>query len=193
MADKLGLGLSGKYTFRRFDSGRTAFVSGVFDKVEGADKAVGSFERRGIPRDQITVLVSEEGRERHLGESGKLEIEKGTKAAEGFAAGSAIGGTVGAVTGAIVAAGSTIAIPPLGLVVAGPVAAALAGAAAGGATGGLVGALIGAGMPEYQAKHYEESLKEGGIVVGADARSEEEADEMEGELKAAGAEDVKQN
>jgi hypothetical protein len=193
MPERVGFGLRESYSFKRFESGRRSFVSGVFDNVEGAEKAVGSIERRGVPRDQITVLVSEEGRRRHLGGDRKLEIEKGTKAAEGFAAGSAIGGTVGAVVAAIVAAGSSIAIPPLGLVVAGPLAAALAGAGAGGVTGGLVGILIGAGMPEYEAKYYEERLKQGGIVVGAEARSEEEADQLEGELKDAGAEKVKQS
>jgi hypothetical protein len=193
MPHKVGLGLADKYTFRRFDSGRTSFVSGAFDDVKGAEKAVSSFERKGVGRDQITVLVSEEGRERHLRGGQKLEIQKETKAAEGFAAGTAIGGTVGAVLGAIVAAGSTIAIPPLGLVVAGPLAAALAGAGAGGATGGLVGVLIGAGMPEYQAKYYEERLKEGAIVVGAETRTDEEAGELENDLKEAGATEVKQS
>jgi hypothetical protein len=56
----------------------------------------------------------------------------GWKAAEGLGVGGAVGRGVGAALAAIFAVGSTIVVPGLGLVVAGPIAAALAGAAAGG-------------------------------------------------------------
>jgi hypothetical protein len=50
-----------------------------------------------------------------------------------------------------------LAIPGLGVfIAAGPIMAALAGAA-----GGLTGALIGLGIPEYEAKRYEEKVKDG--------------------------------
>jgi hypothetical protein len=45
-------------------------------------------------------------------------------------------------------------------------AAAFTGLIAGGAVGSMVGALIGAGIPEQQAKAYDEQLKAGGILVG---------------------------
>ena len=180
------------YRFKTFPSGRITFVSGIFDKVEDAEKAVLALQRRGFTREQITVLMSDELRRQYLGTEA-IEIDKGTKAAEGLGAGGAIGGAIGAIVGAVAAAGTSLIIPGLGLVVAGPLAAALAGAGAGGVTGGLVGALIGAGMPEYEAKYYEERLKEGGIVVGVEARSEEEADAIEDELKDAGADDVKKS
>ena len=51
-----------------------------------------------------------------------------------------------AVLAALTAAGTSIALPGLGLVIAGPLAAAAAGAGAGAATGGLLGALIGWGL-----------------------------------------------
>ena len=51
--------------------------------------------------------------------------ELGSKAAEGAGVGGAIGGTVGAILAAIAAVGTTIAIPGLGLVIAGPLAAAI--------------------------------------------------------------------
>ena len=56
---------------------------------------------------------------------------------------------------AIAAIGTSLVIPGLGLVVAGPLAAALAGAGAGGTAGGLIGALVGHGMPEDRTKKYE--------------------------------------
>ena len=73
------------------------------------------------------------------------------------------------------AVGTSVALPGLGLVIAGPVAAALAGAGAGAATGGLVGALIGWGIPEERVKVYEEGIKEGGILMGVRPRSEADA------------------
>src|SRR6185369_16437972 len=87
----------------------------------------------------------------------------------------AIGGTVGAVLAAIAAVGTTIAIPGLGLVIAGPLAAAIAGAGAGGAAGGLVGALVGWGIPEERVKRYEAGIKEGGILMGVKSRSDADA------------------
>jgi hypothetical protein len=70
-------------------------------------------------------------------------------------------------------------LPGLGLVVAGPLAAALAGAGAGGAAGGLIGALVGAGIPEHRAKVYDASLRAGGILIGVEAKTDEEADKLE--------------
>ena len=56
--------------------------------------------------------------------------------------------------------------PDLGLIVAGPLLAALAGGGAGAVTGGIIGGLIGSGIPESNAKAYEEILKTGGVVIG---------------------------
>jgi hypothetical protein len=180
------------FRFQKLESGRLAFVSGVFDEVENAEKAVIALERQGFGRDQITVLMPEELRTRYLNEGPVVEVEKKSKAAEGLGTGGAIGGAVGAIVGGVAAAGTSLIIPGLGLVIAGPLAAALAGAGAGGVAGGVLGALIGAGIPEYQARYYEAKLKEGGIVVGAEARGEAEADAIEKELESCGAADVKQ-
>ena len=61
----------------------------------------------------------------------------------------------------------------VGLVIAGPLAAGLAGA--GAATGGLVGALTGTGVPEDEAKIYENEIKDGGIYMGYKPKNEEDA------------------
>ena len=47
---------------------------------------------------------------------------------------------------------ASVALPGIGLVIAGPLAAAAAGAGAGAAGGGLLGALIGWNMPEERVK-----------------------------------------
>lgn len=179
------------HRFGTFDNGRSRFVSGVFEDIKDAERAVVELQERGYTRDEITVLMSEDTRRRYLGQA--PEIEKGSKAAEGLGTGAAIGGTLGAIAGAIAAVGTSLVIPGLGLVVAGPLAAALAGAGAGGAAGGLLGTLIGAGIPEYEAKEYEKRVKGGDVVVGVEARSEDEADEIEDRLDDLGADDVKQS
>ena len=72
----------------------------------------------------------------------------------------------------------SLAIPGVGpLIAAGPIMAALSGAAAGGAVGGLVGALVGLGIPEYEAKQYENKVKNGNILISVhtDDSNEREA------------------
>jgi hypothetical protein len=82
---------------------------------------------------------------------------------------------LGAIAAAVAAIGTTLAIPGLGLVIAGPIAAAVAGAGAGAAGGGLIGALIGWGLPEERVKSYEAGIRDGGILLGVTPRSEEDA------------------
>jgi hypothetical protein len=76
-----------------------------------------------------------------------------------------------------------VALPGLGLLIAGPIAAGLAGAGAGGLTGGLIGALVGSGIPEDRAKEYESGVKEGGIVMGVNPRSDEDAEYFENDWR----------
>ena len=149
-------------------------MTAVFSDWSDAEKAYKELLNRGYTSEQISLLMSEDTRSRYAGR----ETEMGNKAAEGTGVGAAIGGTVGAIIGAIAAIGTSIVIPGLGLVIAGPIAAALAGAGAGGATGGLIGALVGYGLPEETVKRYESSLKEGGIVLGFQPRTRAEADEV---------------
>lgn len=166
-----------KLRMKTFDSGRLCFVSGVFDELEDAERAVAALERRGLPRDRVSVLMSEETRRRYAtGNGNRLEIEKGTKAAEGLGKGGAVGGVLGGVLGALLAVGTSVAIPGLGLIVAGPLLFGLAGAGAGGMTGGIVGGLVGAGMSKDRATVYKTAIEEGGIVLAVEPRNEADAE-----------------
>ncbi|MDP1815482.1 MAG: hypothetical protein Q8K92_13625, partial [Leadbetterella sp.] len=102
----------------------------------------------------------------------------------------AIGGTVGAIAGIIAAVGTSIVIPGLGLVVAGPIAAGLAGAGAGGITGGIIGALVGSGLPEDRAKLYESGVKSGNIVMGVHPHNDEDAKYFEDNWRTNRAEEI---
>jgi hypothetical protein len=164
-------------------NGRSGIVTGLFYDRESAERAYQSVSDRGYDTNDLSLLMSDETRQRHFGDQRDTTTELGTKAAEGAGIGGAIGGTLGAVLAAITAAGTTIALPGLGLVIAGPLAAAAAGAGAGAATGGLLGALIGWGIPEERVKRYENGIKEGGILMGVKARSDEDAEHFEGEWR----------
>jgi len=169
--------------------GESHMVTGLFRDRDAAERAYQSTTDRGYGTNDVNVVMSDETRRRHFAQ-GAPRTELGNKAAEGAGIGGAVGGTVGAIAAAIAAVGTSIAIPGLGLVVAGPVAAALAGAGAGAATGGLVGALIGWGIPEERIKRYEAGIKEGGILMGVKPRSDEDAAHFEKVWSENRAEDV---
>ncbi|HVF57072.1 MAG TPA: hypothetical protein VM934_13035 [Pyrinomonadaceae bacterium] len=174
--DVIGSGSGGTATSRA----RGRSVHGLFRDRESAENAYRSFGERGYGKDDVNVMMSDDTRKTHFSDG---DSDLGDKALEGAGVGSAIGGTVGAVLAAIAAIGTSVALPGLGLVVAGPVAAALAGAGAGGLTGGLVGALVGSGIPEEHAKQYEEGIKNGGIYMGVNSRTDEDADYFENQFK----------
>lgn len=161
---------------------RGPWVTALFTDRAQAERAYEALRGRGYESDEINVLMTDDTRKRLF----SPDTELGNKAAKGAGVGGAVGVTVGAIAAAIAAVGTSIAIPGLGLVVAGPLAAALAGAGAGGVTGGLLGALIGAGIPEERVKHYEAGIKSGGILLAARPRSEEDASYFESEWTKAG-------
>ena len=149
-------------------------LTGMFRDRESTENAYNKLQERGYTKDEINLVMSEETRKKHF--SGDIkETEIGTKAAEGAGKGSAIGGTVGAIAGVIAAIGTSLAIPGLGIVIAGPIAAGLAGAGAGGITGGVIGALVGSGIPEARAKLYESEIENGSIVMGVKPRNSVDA------------------
>ena len=165
---------------------KTKLVTALFNTRAEAETAVDALIAHGCKREDVTVLMSDSTHTKEFAH------ETGTKAVEGAGVGGAVGGTVGAVLGAVVAVGTSIAVPGIGLLIAGPLAAALAGAGAGVAVGGLVGLLVGAGIPEDRAKFYEAGLRKGGILVGVEAKSDADADMLEKVLEEQGSESVRQ-
>jgi hypothetical protein len=169
------------------------YVTGLFRDRDSAERAYQTLHERGYTKDDVNLVMSDETRKRHFGSDSTAtgtQTELGNKAAEGAGIGGAIGGTIGAFAAAVAAVGTSVAIPGLGVVLAGPIAAALAGAGAGAASGGLIGALIGWGIPEERVKHYEEGIKQGGILMGVKPRTPEDAEYFEREWKSYRGEDL---
>lgn len=177
----------------RKDGIRSKMMTGMFRDRASAERAYNYMYERGYRDDDINIMMSDDTRRQYFNKEkadNHEETSFGNKALEGAGAGSAIGGAVGAAAGIIAAIGTSIAIPGLGLIIAGPLAAGLAGAGAGGITGGIIGALIGAGIPEDRAKKYEQGLKEGNIVMAVRPRNDQDANYLEDDWRRNEASDI---
>jgi len=144
-------------------------VTATFKTRAAAEETLRQLEMIGITEEQTALVVTDDTR-------GKtFKIKEGTKVDEGMAGGATAGGIIGAIFGSMATA-SAIAIPGLNLVVAGAAVATLAGLGAGATAGGFIGALVGAGMTEHEAKIYEDSLKNGAILLAVEAKDGDQKD-----------------
>jgi hypothetical protein len=141
-------------------------ITAVFRNRDDALEAHDFLLARGYTNDEVNVLMSDRARATLPSQE---KNEAGTMASEGMATGGAIGTAVGAAAAAVAAIGTTVA---------GPIVAALAGGGAGAVAGGLLGGLIGLGIPESNARAYEEALREGGVVIGVSPRTSQDADDI---------------
>jgi len=162
-------------------SQQAKIVTGVFRIRLDAEQAFDYLRGLGYPDSDINVLMSDKAHSTFspLRETPGIRHPAGSAAVEGIGVGGAIGTFVGAAAAGIAAIGTSLVIPGIGLLVAGPIAAALAGAGAGAVTGGALGALIGLGVTEQNASAYEAALRDGGVVVGVKPRNSEEASDIQ--------------
>jgi uncharacterized protein (TIGR02271 family) len=152
-------------------TGRTTVV-GVFHNPEDARDAINALKDAGFRGDDIGLLM------RDRDEARDMAAETGTKAGEGAATGALAGGLLGGLAGWLVGIGA-LAIPGVGpFIAAGAFGAALTGAAVGAGVGAIAGALVGMGIPEDEAKYYEEEVRGGRtlVTVRADGRYDEARD-----------------
>jgi len=167
-------------------TGQSRMVTGLFNDRDSAERAYQSLISRGYSHEEANVIMSDETRTRFYPEGSEHTSALADKTMEDAGKGAAIGGTLGAIIAGIAAIGTSIVLPGLGLVVAGPLAAALMGAGAGGLTGGLIGALVGHGVPEEHATEYESGIKNGGVFMGVNARNDDDAQYFHNEFNKSG-------
>jgi hypothetical protein len=149
-----------------------------------AERIIERLNSSGFTYSEISVLMPETESSMDMGHV------VATKAPEGAVAGAASGGLAGGLFGLLVGIGAFV-IPGVGpLVAAGPIIGALSGAAVGAATGGVVGGLIGLGIPELEAKIYEEKLKQGNYVIAVHTNDSAEVSRAKELFKAERAEDI---
>jgi uncharacterized membrane protein len=133
---------------------RVRTVVGVFTDPGAAERTYEALRRAEYAAEDISVVHRGEGVRPEIGVE---QTHAGRTTAAGVSAGVVLGGIAGLVA---------LAIPGIGpLLAVGPIAFALTGAGIGGALGGLVGSLVGLGIPDEQARSYEEAVRQGGILL----------------------------
>ena len=166
-------------------SGNSKTVTGLFKDSESVERAYEAVSQRGYGTADINVVMSDATRRHYFSDDRQINVKLGRKIEEGGEMGGPMGGTIGTLIPALIAVG-VVALPGLGLVLAGPVAVALAAAGATGLAFGLIGALSDWGIPEERAKQYETGIQEGGILMGVRARSDEDARHFKQQWEAIG-------
>ena len=148
---------------------------GVFSHRRDAEAAISDLRDAGISMDHVSIIGKNADGDR-IGGIGVNDRANDNKADDGAKAGALTGGALGGLGGLLVGLG-TLAIPGVGPVLVGGAAAtalatALTGGAIGAAAGGITGALVGLGIPEKNAKVYNDRINRGDylvIVDGTDA------------------------
>ena len=159
-------------------------VFGIVKSHSQAEQIVQDLQDAGFPASEISILLPDTEGKHDIGHV------KATKAPEGATTGAATGGVTGGVLGLLAGIGA-LAIPGVGpFIAAGPIMAALSGAAVGATTGGIVGGLIGMGIPEIEAKRYEDKLKTGNYLIAIQVHDGDEKDRAKQIFRNAGAEDI---
>jgi hypothetical protein len=130
---------------------------GVFNTVGEADLAVRLLLGAGFTKEKISVVCSDEMKERHFSEF-RHDEPAGTKTPKTAAAGGIAGGIAGGLVGvATVATGMPEAILLEGLF-----------AGAGATFGTFVGAMMSRGMEREVANYYDQALRRGQLLVAAE-------------------------
>jgi len=148
-------------------------VVGVFEDRGAADQAIGELMKAGFREDQIGVVMRHEEGDIAGTVDSDADDSEGSHAGSGMTAGALTGLGLGALAGVGVLAGVIPVIGPA--IAAGTLGVILSNAAAGAGIAGLIGALVGAGIPEEEAKYYNEEFEAGRtiVTVNADGRVDE--------------------
>ncbi len=137
---------------------------GVFDDFTAAINTIPALVEAGVDGHSISTVAQD-----NKGEYARfLQAEALPEEHSHVGVGAAVGGISGLLLGL-----ATLAIPGLGpAIAAGPLVAAITGTTLGAATGGLLGALNGMGVPDFEAKTYDQGVREGSTLLIVQARPE---------------------
>lgn len=146
-----------------------AMVLGVFTNRSDAEEAIRDLQKNGYSTDDISIIMKD-----------KQDTGKMSEPVEGAVSGATTGGVLGGLAGLLIGIGA-ITIPGIGaILIGGPIAAALglggaaaitfSGALTGALAGGLVGGLVGMGIPEDEARIYEDRIREGAVLIAVPSK-----------------------
>src|SRR5262245_3571945 len=127
----------------------------VFSTVEETKEAVSRLLAAGFSNDQITVICSDDTKERHF-----RDFEHQEMAGSNTPAAAAAGGAIGATLGSLATGAVGLAIGGVPLIVAGGI-----GLMAGAVWGGFIGAMMTRGIEKEAANFYDQEVQEGKLLV----------------------------
>jgi uncharacterized membrane protein len=135
-------------------------IIGIFDDAISARHALETLRDSSLPLEDISIIAQNADGKITTGESGDVSAGEGA--------------TVGAVWGGLVGLAALL-IPGVGPFIAfGALGAALTGVVTGAVVGGISAALIDfSGIPEDEARGYEEQIRAGKTLVAVKARNED--------------------
>jgi hypothetical protein len=173
----------------RSQPAESRFVTALFRSPDAAERAYSAAAALGYKDDEINVVSSDATRDRLLADARHPKLsnnaaESKEQPAKGADLGGPTGGTLGTIAPILAAVGTAVLVP--GLVFAGPIAIALTAAGAVGLAGGLIGALKDWGIPHERVSEYETAVRDGAILIGVRARSDEDAQRLEQKWRAEG-------
>ena len=151
-------------------------IFGIFTDRQRVEECINRLKDEGFDAQDISIVMKDRREAQEMGENTGTDIVGG--AASGATTGALLGGLAGLV--------ASFMLPGLGaFFIGGPLAAALgltgaaastvSGAATGAVAGGLLGALTGFGLSREDAKHYEERVNEGAILVAVPVNERQES------------------
>jgi hypothetical protein len=143
---------------------------GTFSSRTEAETALTELRSSGFAMDKISVLAKDTNRNEKVAGVGVTDRDEikdrgDNEAQEGAGIGATAGTVLGGVGGLLVGL-EALVIPGVGpFLAAGTIATTLAGAGIGAAAGAIVGALTGLGIPEEDAKAYDQRISQGDYLV----------------------------
>ena len=135
-------------------------VVGVFANRAQAYQVINDLHQAGFRDEQIGFIGRDE-LDATAEDTQPLELLPEHEVEKGTSTGVVAGGVVGGLAGAAV----SLLIPGLGPALAGGILATIGGAAVGAAAGGLIGTLVEIGIPEDEARHYNDEVQSGRTIV----------------------------
>jgi hypothetical protein len=170
-------------------SDNSRHVTALFRSPDAAERAYRAALALGYKDEEINVVSSDATRDRLLADARHPNLssnaaESKDQPTKGADLGGPTGGTFGTIAPVLAAVGAAVLVP--GLVFAGPIAIALTAAGAVGLAGGLIGALKDWGIPQDRVNEYEAAVRDGAILIGVKARSDEDAQQLEQKWRAEG-------
>ena len=141
---------------------------GIYDSVGPARAAVNKLLEAGFSREQISVICSDDAKERNFRE---FDHQHGPDAGDFSPAN--VGSTIGSTLGGMVVVATAFASGGVPLLASeGPAAWT------GGMAGGFIGSLMGRGVQEELAHFYDHAVTQGKLLVAVEDHSDSATDRL---------------